>query len=120
MHIVKRVFIFFTVPYSVPSPPLLVTADNVKSTSMTISWQPPHDPNGIIRGYQVSYSPHGESEFLHDVVGHTTSTELSSLKPHTEYTIRVRAKTVDFGDCSSPIGVNTLDDGEQKCIQMCL
>ena len=79
---------------------------------MTISWQSPHYPNGVIRGYQVSYTPHGETECLHNVVGDTTSTELTSLKPHTEYTIHVRAKTADFGDYSSPIGVNMLDDGE--------
>ena len=80
---------------------------------MTISWQPPHDVNGIIRGYQVSYTPHGESECLHDVVGKfTTSTDLTSLKPHTEYTIHVRAKTMDFGDYSTPIIVSTLEDGE--------
>ena len=78
---------------------------------MTISWKPPHNPNGIIRGYQVSYTPHGESECLHDV-GDTTSTELTSLKPHTEHTIRVRAKTVDFGDYSTPITVITLEDGK--------
>ena len=79
---------------------------------MTISWQPPHDVNGIIRGYQISYTPHGENECLHDVVGDTTSTELTFLNPHTEYTIRVRAKTVDFGDYSTPITVSTLDEGE--------
>ena len=79
---------------------------------MTISWQPLHDVNDIIRGYQVSYTPHGESECLHDVVGDTTRAELASLKPHTEYTIRVRAKTVDFGDYCIPITVSTLEEGE--------
>ena len=70
----------------VPSP-IRLKADNTKSTSITISWQPPHDINSIIRGYQVSYTPHGETECLHDVVGDTTSTELTSLKPHTKYEI---------------------------------
>ena len=87
-------------------------ADSIKTTSMTISWQPPHDVNGIIRGYQVSYTPHGGRAHLHDVVGDTTSTELTSLKPHTEYTIRVRAKTVDFGYYCTPITVSTLEEGE--------
>ena len=95
----------------VSSPPLEVKILNITSTSMTISWQPPHDPNGIIKGYQVSYTPHGESECHHDV-GDTTGTELTSLKPHTEYSIRVRAKTLDFGGYSTPITVSTLEDGE--------
>ena len=97
---------------SLVSPPLGVKILNITSTSMTISWQPPHDPNGIITSYQVSYTPHGKEECLHNVVGDTTSIELTSLKPHTEYTIRVRAKTVDFGYYSSPFTASTLKDGE--------
>ena len=96
----------------VPSPPIGVKADNITATTTTVSWQPPHDVNGIIRGYEVSYIPHGESECLHDVVGDTTSTELTGLRPHTEYTIRVRAKTVDYGEYCTPIIASTLDDGE--------
>ena len=94
------------------SSPLEVKILNIKSTSFSISWQPPNDPNGIINGYQVSYTPHGKEGCLHDVVGDTTSTELIYLKPHTEYTIRVRAKTVHFGYYSSPFTVSTLEDGE--------
>ena len=96
----------------VPSPPIGRKADNIKATSMTISWQPPHDANGIIRGYQVSYAPHGESEYFHDIAGNTTSTELTGLRPHTEYSIRVRATTVDYGEYSTPITARTLEDGE--------
>ena len=96
----------------VSSPPLEVKIQNITSTSMTISWQPPHDPNDIIRGYQVSYTPHGKSESLHDVIGNTISADLTSLKPHTEYAIRVRAKTVTLGQYSTPIIVNTHEDGK--------
>ena len=99
-------------PSSVPSPPIGLKADNIKATSMTISWQPPHDVEDIIRGYQVSYTPHGESEYLHDIAGNTTSTELTGLRPHTEYTIRVRAKTVDYGEYSIPSIASTLEEGE--------
>ena len=96
----------------VPSPPIGLKADNNKATSITISWQLPHDTNGIIRGYQVGYTPHGESECLHNVAGNTTSTQLTGLRPHTEYTVRVRAITVDYGEYSTPITVRTLEDGE--------
>ena len=92
-----------------PSSPTELKAVRIKTTSITISWQLPHDVNGIIRGYQVSYTPHGESECLHDVVGDTTSTELTSLKPHTEYTIRVKAKTMFYGNYCTQITVCTLD-----------
>ena len=99
-------------PSLVPSIPIGLKADNIKATSMTISWQPPHDVSSIIRGYQVSYTPHGESECLHDNARNTTNTELTGLRPHTEYTIRVRAKTVDYGEYSTPIKASTLEDGE--------
>ena len=92
----------------VPSPPTGLKADRIKTTSMAISWEP---PNGIIRGYQVCYTSHGESECLHDV-GNITSTELTYLKPYTEYTVHVRAKTEDFGDQSTPITVSTLEDSK--------
>ena len=81
---------------------------------MTIFWKPPHDVNDSIRGYQVSYTPHGEIECLRDIAGNTTSTELTGLGPHTEYTIRVRAKTVDYGEYSTSITASTLEDG--KCL----
>ena len=99
-------------PLLVPSPPIGLKAFSITSVSMTLSWQTPRDLNGIIRGYQVSYTPHGESECLHDVDGDTTSTELTYLKPHTEYTLLVRAKTVDYGDYSSLVIVSTKEDGE--------
>lgn len=98
----------------VSSPPIGLNVSSIKSTSMIISWQPPHDVCGVIRGYQVSCTPNGESECLYDVFGDTTSIELTSLKPNTEHTIRVRAKTVNFGDYSPPITISTLVDGKWK------
>ena len=108
--------VIYFFPSPVPSPPIGFKADNVKATSMTLSWQPPHDVNGIISGYQVSYSPHGESEWLHDVAKNATSTELTGLRPHTEYTIRGMAETVDYGDNSTPIIASTLEDGEHSVL----
>ena len=97
---------YFLLP--VPPPPIGLKADEIKTTSIALSWKSPHDINGIIVDYQVSCTPHGESECLYDV-GDTTSTELTSLKPHTEHVIRVRAK---MGDFSTPITVSTLEEGE--------
>ena len=82
---------------------------------MTVSWHPPHNVNDIISNYQVSYTPHGESEGIFDIAG-DTSTELTYLKPHTKYTIRVRARTVEFGDYSIPITETTRQDGEGKYV----
>eukprot|EP00731_Ephydatia_muelleri_P035388 Em0119g1a len=97
-----------TLKTEIPSPPIGLNVDSVKSTSISISWQPPYDAKCIIREYQVSYTMHGGSEQLREVQD-TTSTDLISLEPHTEYTIRVRAKTVHFGDYCTPITIHTLE-----------
>ena len=80
---------------------------------MTVSWQPPRDVNGTISNYQVSCTPLGESEGINDIAGDIISTELTSLKPHTKYTIRVRARTVEFGDYSIPITETTRQDSHE-------
>ena len=95
----------------IPSPPIELIVDSVYSTSISISWQPPYDAKCSIREYQVSYTMHGGSEQLHEVQD-TTSAELTSLEPHTEYTICVRAKTVHFGDYCTPITIHTLETGK--------
>ena len=92
-----------------PPPPTGLKADDVKAKSMTISWQPLHNPNGIITGYQVSYTSHGGRERFR-VFLNTTSTELKGLKPHTQYTIRVSAKTATVEN--NRITVNTPKYGE--------
>ena len=94
-----------------PSAPIGLKADRICSTSVLLSWVAPQRLNGTIRGYQVSFTTQGKPECLLDVE-ETTSTELTSLKPHTEYIIRVRAKTADYGDYSIPITLCTSGDGE--------
>ena len=96
------------ISFLVIPPPIGLKADDVSSTSVTISWQLPDDLKGFITEYQVSYTMHGGSEQLHKVQG-TTSAELASLEPDTEYTIHVRAKSMDeFGEYSTPIKIHTL------------
>ena len=100
----------FPLPSLVIPPPILLKYD-VSSTSVTLSWQPPDDVKGFITEYQVSYTMRDGSEQLHEVQN-TTSTELTSLKSHTEYTIRVRAKVVEFGKYSTPITILTTGNVE--------
>ena len=78
-------------------PTVGLNVDGVTSTYVAISWQPPEGMK-FIRKYQVSYTTSGGNEQLHEVQD-TTSTELTSLKPDTEYITRVRAKVVNFGGC---------------------
>ena len=97
-----------SISFLVIPPPIGLKADYVSSTSVTISWQLPDDLNHYVSEYQVSYTMHGGSEQLHKAQD-TTSAELASLEPNTDYTIRVRAKfRVEFGEYSIPITIHTL------------
>ena len=96
----------------VPLPPTDLKAVKMKTKSITVSWVP-RGTHMYITSYQVSITPHDGSEHLHDVAGNTSTTELTSLTPRTEYTIRVRAKSeAGCGDYSEPIVVTTPEDGK--------
>ena len=96
---------------AIPSPPIGLNAENVTCTSASILWQQPHDAQGFITHYQISFTKPDGSE-QHHQVKNTTSTVLASLEPHTKYTIRVRAKLVQFGDYSTFITISTLGKKE--------
>ena len=99
--------------YPLHSGPIGLQASDIKTTFISLSWDRIDDPKAIIKAYQVSYTQHGKSERLQDIAGNTTSTELTGLRPHTECTIRVRAKAaVDYGEYSIPITARTHEDGE--------
>ena len=84
---------------------------NVTSTSVTVIWEPPKNPNGRLLGYEVSYTPNGGSLIAVDVKNITTW-KLIDLKPYTSYSISVRAKTgAGFGEKSIPVTISTLESG---------
>ena len=55
----------------------------------------------------------GGSEQLHEVQN-STRTELTSLEPHTDYIIRVRAKMDEFGEYCTPIIIHTEEIGKMN------
>ena len=84
---------------------------NVSSTSIMISWEPPQNPKGILLGYEVSYTPDGGRLFAVEVQNNTTW-KLTDMKPFTSYSISVRAKTLaSYGEKCSPVTVSTLESG---------
>ena len=92
--------------------PLILKAQNVTSASVTITWEPPQNPNGGSLGYEVSYTPKGGGTSFAKLK-HYTTCKLIDLKPFTAYYICVRAKTaVVFGEESVPLTISTLEDGK--------
>ena len=78
----------------------------ISSTALEVSWQPPgYHYHELISGYRLYYhasvAPPGGRDLtdsrweVKDVKGPVTVTQLTDLKPHVEYTVRVRARAVD-------------------------
>ena len=87
---------------------------NTSSTSIFISWLPPpeQDQNGVITGYNVTYSIIGGGVMVNTTSGIQRSIELTGLEKFTQYSISVAAFTsVGIGPSDS-ITVSTDTDGK--------
>ena len=88
--------IFYAVP---ASPPDNVTAVNISSTAIRVSWDPVPviDQNGVITRYEVEYNQTTFSEvslYNTTTVNSTTlMVDLTGLEKDVDYFIRVRAYT---------------------------
>ena len=97
-----------------PPPPLNVAAYNTSSTSVMVTWQRPRYPNGIIRGYQISYTPQGGNAQLLNTSGTNSSTLLTGLQIYKVYNVSVRVLTVAYSNFSSIFTVSTDEGGKHK------
>ena len=90
---------------SVPSPPLFVMAVDVSSSTVSLTWSPPTEPNGILLFYRVVARQEGGNTegILVDIPTNTTedlpvtkvsvTSILSGLSPRTDYVITVKGNT---------------------------
>ena len=104
--LIKKFYIL--VPSTAPQ---LLTAENIQSKFVTLSWMSPDTPNGIIIQYEVQYSVNSITSlvnFTDALMG--TIEGLSSGEVHT---VQIRAYTrVGAGPFSGSITVMTLPPGE--------
>uniref|UniRef100_A0A8D2L7L9 Ephrin type-B receptor 3 n=1 Tax=Varanus komodoensis TaxID=61221 RepID=A0A8D2L7L9_VARKO len=83
-------------------------------SSMTLSWEPPKQPNGIILDYEIKYFEKGQSDGIaNTVTSQKNMVRLEGLKPNSAYTVQVRARTVaGYGQYSFPMEFRTpVEDG---------
>ena len=81
--------------FSVPSgPPRNVKTDSATSTSFTLTWDPPLEPNGIILGYVVMYYECDEPDKknIHDNINERKQT-IKDLHPYRCYRMLVACKS---------------------------
>ena len=105
-----------------PSAPVNVTAHNISSTSIFVTWQPPLIPNGIIRLYRVEYPSatndvnqefSGSADGINEIFTTTnTSVIITMLEKFTTYKVQVFATTIGEGDGSDVVTVITDEDSK--------
>jgi len=101
-------YFFFIGPAAVPCS---LTAENVQSTFVKLSWMSPCTPNGIIIQYEVQYSVNRTTSLIN--LTDTLMGTVEELSPSTIYTILIRAYTrVGAGPFSNSITIMTLSPRE--------
>ncbi len=89
------IMIFHLFTTTAPSSPQNLTLQVASNTTILVSWLPPEDENGIIIEYRIHVKEQGvnSSERVVNVSGGATSKLVNLLKPYTNYTFRMRART---------------------------
>ena len=105
-----------------PSAPTNVTAHNVSSMSVMVTWEPPITPNGIVRFYRVEYPSitdvvdqtfSGNSgDGINEIFTTNTSVIITMLERFTTYEVQVFATTIAEGYGSDVVTVTTDEDSK--------
>ena len=83
---------------SAPSMPLNVFVSPINATAVSVRWEGPTEPNGIIRYYTVSIV---NEMFLNHTNSLSLTVNIYGLTPNTNYTVNIRAVTVEPGHSAS-------------------
>ena len=126
LRIFNLLFFYFSLinkcSVSVPGPPSGVQAIPVSKQTIRVLWDPPIEPNGIIRTYLLYYSKTVNDPFLTNsnkvtelkIIGNITSNYLPRLESDTEYFFWVKASTsIGVGNASTVVRQTTKD--KSKC-----
>jgi len=94
-----------------PSKPLNLSAVSVTDTSVTIQWEAPEYPNGVITSYQVTTSFGKQRVFAQSYHSHAQGSKLefqvSALESEATYNIKVQAFNGISGSLSDALYVTT-------------
>ncbi|NXG89077.1 EPHB5 protein, partial [Stercorarius parasiticus] len=101
---------------SVPSAVPMMHQVSRTTSSITLSWPQPDQPNGIILDYQLRYFDKAEDEDnSFTLTSETNMATISNLSPGKIYAFQVRARTaVGYGPYSGKMYFQTLMGGERS------
>ncbi|XP_076027981.1 neural cell adhesion molecule L1.2 [Genypterus blacodes] len=107
--------LYFKTDEGVPGPPMSLRLESPSETEMTLHWTPPHQPNGVLKGYLLQYQQIVESD---DSPMQVVSIEdpavsnltLQALDRHSQYRFYLRGCTgAGDGEPIMKTGATVLD-----------
>ncbi|KAM9323294.1 ephrin type-A receptor 4-A-like [Pholidichthys leucotaenia] len=101
-----------TTNQAVPSPVSFMQATDVTRHSLSLLWQQPERPNGVILEYEVKFNEKDQKERSYRIMRtFSRSVDVTGLKPLTVYVFHVRARTAaGYGEYSAPFEFSTNSD----------
>ncbi|XP_028396444.1 roundabout homolog 1-like [Dendronephthya gigantea] len=78
-----------------PSSPTNLRCQTINSSAISVNWDEPFRPNGVVRQYMLQYGNQSNDEASTDVSLTSLTYFVKELKPFTRYRFRVRAATGD-------------------------
>uniref|UniRef100_A0A3P8W3X9 receptor protein-tyrosine kinase n=1 Tax=Cynoglossus semilaevis TaxID=244447 RepID=A0A3P8W3X9_CYNSE len=92
-----------TTNQAAPSSVTLIKKEKTSRNSVSLSWQEPERPNGIILDYEIKYYEKEEQETSYTILrARGCNVTLNGLKPNTAYLLQIRARTAAGYGASSP------------------
>ncbi|XP_070606259.1 ephrin type-A receptor 3 isoform X2 [Erythrolamprus reginae] len=82
-----------TTNQAAPSPITTIRKDRTSRNSVSLSWQEPEHPNGIILDYEVKYYEKEQETSYTILRAKTMNVTINGLKPDTTYVFQIRART---------------------------
>ncbi|XP_076001135.1 ephrin type-A receptor 4-A-like [Genypterus blacodes] len=101
-----------TTNQAVPSPVSSIQATDVTRQSLSLLWQQPDRPNGVILEYEVKFYEKDQRERSYRIMRtFSRSVDVAGLNPLTVYVFHVRARTAaGYGEFSAPFEFSTNSD----------
>uniref|UniRef100_A0A3Q4I1N4 receptor protein-tyrosine kinase n=1 Tax=Neolamprologus brichardi TaxID=32507 RepID=A0A3Q4I1N4_NEOBR len=108
----QSVSVSVTTNQAAPSPVSSIQATDVTRHSLSLSWQQPDRPNGVILEYEVKFYEKDQRERSYRIMRtFSRSVDVTGLNPLTVYVFHVRARTAaGYGEFSTPFEFSTNSD----------
>uniref|UniRef100_A0A4W6DMA0 Ephrin type-A receptor 7 n=1 Tax=Lates calcarifer TaxID=8187 RepID=A0A4W6DMA0_LATCA len=100
-----------------PSQVSEVIKEKVQQRSIQLSWQEPHQPNGVITEYEIKYYEKDQKDRIYSTVrSKSTSATVNNLKPSTAYVFQIRAFTeAGYGTYGPRLEITTKEEVHSSC-----